>query len=193
MLAFIWCGPIPCIPGVPERSHLIDAFCATGFSEVFEKNRNRLDPMAVAIDEPATRQSGNRRLRRISGIRLALTHARKPIQWRSPAGHCPKRAPNRQQSWARRKFQWLARDRLRLEASPLLQPIGQKRSNSPAVALVREPTQAPKGPRYLDLPRSSQGTYSGRIPASKALRKIGRLGSRPKHHYAERSTAFGTA
>jgi hypothetical protein len=36
---------------VPERSHLIDAFCATGFSEVFEKNRNRLDPMAVAIDD----------------------------------------------------------------------------------------------------------------------------------------------
>jgi len=65
-------------------------------------------------------------LRRISGIQLALTHARKPIQWRSPAGHCPKRAPNREQSWARRKFQWLARDRLRLEASPLLQPIEQK-------------------------------------------------------------------
>jgi hypothetical protein len=55
---------------VPERSHLIDAFCATGFSEVFEKNRNRLDPMAVAIDD--------RMFQMIMYLCGAFFHARSP-------------------------------------------------------------------------------------------------------------------
>src|SRR6476620_3271971 len=51
MLALLRRGPIPCIACLPERSHLIDGFCATHLSEVFEEDRNRLDPMAVAVDD----------------------------------------------------------------------------------------------------------------------------------------------
>jgi hypothetical protein len=51
MLALLRRSAIPGVPGVPERFHLIDGFRAADFGEIFEENRNRLDPVPVAVND----------------------------------------------------------------------------------------------------------------------------------------------
>lgn len=51
VLAFLDGGAIPRVVAMPQRADFIDARRAADFAQVFQKDRDRLHPVSVAVDD----------------------------------------------------------------------------------------------------------------------------------------------